>query len=465
MRSLRGQGSVSAAVVITSLALVSGVALAQEKSSPDAQIESNVLRQLATAPELSTQNIQSSTIYGTVTLSGVVQTEDMRSKAENLAARADGVKKVVDQITLGDPSSTATDQQSLASSYTPNTESPNCQLQSDGTCAPTGATTAQANSQGNQQPAYSQQAPGYSGSQPSYPPQQQSTYNQQQGYGQQSYPQQQYPQQAPSSQQPVYSQQPGYAGSGAQPGYGQPAPARRPMYNSGYAPYPEAGNGYGAGNQPGGQIVTVAPGSLMQVRVNRGIDSNHIAPGTAFEGILVNDVVAGGVVAIPRGATVQGTVIDSHKAGALKGRGELALALNGLVLGGQVYPIASIPWDREGRDKTITTVNSALGLGVLGAIIGGVSGGGTGAAIGAAAGGAVGVAGSAASGGGRVIVPPESILTFHLAQPATVTTVSQQEMARLAYGAGPAPGMRPAPRRYYSPYGPYNGPPPVPYRY
>ncbi len=69
---------------------------------PDAQIEANVLRALASAPELSTQNIQSSTVYGTVTLTGNVHDETMRTQAENLVARAVGVKKVVDELSLGD---------------------------------------------------------------------------------------------------------------------------------------------------------------------------------------------------------------------------------------------------------------------------------------------------------------------------------------------------------------------------
>ena len=73
----------------------------RSKTLPDAQIESNVLRALASAPELSTQNIQSSTVYGTVTLTGNVHDEDMRTTAENLVARAQGVKKVVDELPWG----------------------------------------------------------------------------------------------------------------------------------------------------------------------------------------------------------------------------------------------------------------------------------------------------------------------------------------------------------------------------
>ena len=100
-----GQGTAGAAVV------------------PDAQIESNVLKALAGAPELADQKITTTTVYGVVTLSGVVKDEPTRVKAETLVSRAPGVKKVVDELTL------TTD--------TPaNTAGTNPNLQSDGTLAP-----------------------------------------------------------------------------------------------------------------------------------------------------------------------------------------------------------------------------------------------------------------------------------------------------------------------------------------
>ncbi|HVG26344.1 MAG TPA: hypothetical protein VM865_01970, partial [Acidobacteriaceae bacterium] len=233
--------------------------------------------------------------------------------------------------------------------------------------------------------------------------------------------------------------------------------------------YPQQGYAPPGGQQPGADV-TVPTGSLLRVRINRGLDADHLQPGTQFDGIVLSDVAAGGAIAIPRGATVQGTVVDARKAGALKGQGELSLEINSVTLGGNVFPLSTELWQREGRDKSTTTVHSALGLGALGAILGGVAGGGAGAAVGAGVGGAVGVAGAASSPGGRVIIPPEAVLTFHLSQPAVVKTVSEQEMARLAYAAGPGNGPaagqpRPLMRRYYSPYyGYYYAPAPAYYR-
>jgi hypothetical protein len=421
----------SMVVLAGGLAFAATGVQAQDKSTiSDAQIEANVLRQLATASDLSSQNIQSTTVYGTVTLSGNVHDETLRTKAENLAARAEGVKKVVDELTLGDTPATTADndgdaqQQGAPANDAGNNSGNNSNmvLQSDGTYAP-----AQSGDQ-SQQPAPSAQAENNQPPQPGYD---------------NGAPQ-------PNGPPP----QPGYDNGAPQPnGQPGPPPGRRPMYSNNYAPQPPNGGPY-AGQRAGLQV-TVPGGATLQVRINRGLDSNHVQPGTPFTGIVMNDVVANGSVAIPRGASIQGTVVDAKKAGTLKGRGELSLQLTSLTLGGQVYPLATNAWQQAGRDKTTGTVNSAIGLGALGAIVGAVAGGGAGAAIGAGVGGAAGVAGSAASPNGRVIVPPESVLTFTLAQPTTVTTVSQQEMARLSYAAGSGPHpivYGPGPYPYY--YGP-----------
>ncbi len=497
-------------------------ALAQNAGgTPDAQIESNVLKALAAAPELSTQNIQSSTVYGIVTLTGNVQTETMRTRAENLVARAPGVKKVVDELSLGTtPPPVGAD----AAPGTSENEGNQPVLQSDGSYTPAAPAQPAAPYQGrsemgaggypesngangspgaatpppgyaNGQEAYGQQAPATQGGygQQGYPGQpgagqpgagQPGVYGQQNagqpGYGQQGYPspnngqagygqqpysgQSQYGQPGGYNQPGAYSQpggyaQPGYSQGASQPAqspYGQPAPGYQ-------QPYPPQGV-YAApqGGQQGGVDVLVPSGSLLRVRINRGLDANHLQVGTPFDGTVLSDITAGGEVAIPRGASVQGVVVDARKAGALKGQGELSLQISSVTLGGVTYPITSDVWERQGRDKTVGTVNSAIGLGAIGAIIGGVAGGGAGAAIGAGVGAGAGVAGSASTPGGRVVIPPEAVLTFHLAQPAQVRTVSEQEMQRLAYAAGPVQGAPPVVRRRYA----YPPPPPgYPYPY
>ncbi len=416
----------SAAIALMAISLMSGglAVLAQSNSGqdnsttlPDAQIESNVLRALASAPELASQNIQTSTVYGTVTLTGNVHDEAMRTTAENLAARAQGVKKVVDELVLGDtPPPAAGDQQALGGQNgAPANGQPggsqNMVLQSDGTYAP---------------------APGQAGAPP--PPDQAMQYGA--------------PLPPPDEPQMQGQSVPPPESSEGQQG---PPDGRQPM-NQNYGP--PANNAPIPGGQQAGIPVTVAPGSILRVRINQGLDSNRIQPGTAFDGTVLTDVVADGQVAIPRGATVSGVVVAAKKAGTFKGQGQLALQINSLTLGGQVYPLDTEVWSATGQDKTGGTVGATVGTSAFGAILGGIVGGGAGAAIGAGAGAGVGLAGSAATPRGQVIIPPESVLTFQIAAPATVRTVSEREMQRLAYQAGPAQV------RYYSPYyGYYYGPP------
>ncbi len=413
-------------------------AMAQEKPGlPDAQVEANVLRALASAPELATQNIQTTTVYGVVTLNGSTTDEAARTKAENLAARALGVKKVVDEMTIGPV--TVTGNGAPPSGESPQEGNNGLVLQSDGTYAP--ADQAQA---GPPQPTGAPE-PGYSS--PPAPP----AGGQYPQGGRAAYPQAETGQYPPSGA--PYPQQ-------APPPNGQ-YPPRRPMYGAQQGGYPSQQGGYPVeGGQVAGRQVLVPAGALIRIRVNQGISTHRAQPGTVFDGTVLNDVVADGAVAIPRGASVQGTVVEAKDSGALKGRAELSLQLTRLILGGQSYALASDVWSQQGADKTKHTVNSAIGLGALGAVIGAVAGGGSGAAIGAGVGGAAGVASSAASPDGRVIVPPEAILTFHTAQPTPVTTVSEQEMSRLAYAAGPSTAPQPVVRRrypapYYGPYGPY----------
>lgn len=387
---------------------------------PDAQIEANVLKALANAPQLTNENIITNTIDGTVTLSGTVKDEPTRQMAETLAAKAVGVQKVVDELTLStersgsfqNPSSMSSSEDASAplseqgQQHAPDPDTYAVQHGLDPETgqpiSPVPADSAAGNqSVGTPDEATTQGVPDYDG-QP-----------QQGNSGSQSYPQPRYPRQRRDTPPP-----------------------------------------YGA--QVAGQPITVPAGSLLRIRINEGLDSQHTQPGTQFDAIVLNDVVADGAVAIPRGADVRGIVVDAKSGGAIKGRGELYLQLTQVILGGKAFPIDTDVWSRSSVDKTGQTVGSAVGLGAFGALVGAVAGGGPGAAIGAVAGGAAGIGSSAASGRRQVVIPSEAILTFHLAQPAPMVTISQAEMDRLSYGvpAGASPRMR---QRY--------APPPPPYYY
>jgi hypothetical protein len=193
----------------------------------------------------------------------------------------------------------------------------------------------------------------------------------------------------------------------------------------------------------------------MQIRVSQGMDGKHTKVGTTFNGVLMNDVLAGGLIALPRGAEVQGVVVAAKAGGGLSGSGEIGLQLTGVQIGRMQYPLESQTWGYRGPSKTGNTVGNTIGMGALGAFIGAAAGGGPGAAIGAVAGGTAGIGMSAASSGPQAGVRPESLITFVLDKPVTVTTVSQDELNRLAQYAPPPAGymqQRPPRPGYYRPY-------------
>ncbi|WP_348269182.1 BON domain-containing protein [Edaphobacter paludis] len=412
-------------LVLGVLLTAGGAATAQEKTAivPDAQIEANVLKALAAQPQLADQAISTTTVFGQVTLTGTVRDEASRDMAEKVTSDAPGVKKVIDQLAIGTVAaegSPAPDQGAAAEGTQP-------ELQSDGTYAP---------APNGQQPDNQQNGEmGAAGVPPSNGPENGPQYG---PAGPPPPPQE-------SQNQPEGQYRPPYNPSNG-PANGQAPPP--PQYRR---PYPA---------QRGGEAVVVPSGTMLRVRVNEGMDSKNTAPGTMFDGVVINDVVAGNAVAIPRGTAVQGKVVDVHNAGALNGKGELALQLTQITLAGQTYPIVSDAWSHQGADKTGQTVGNAVGLGAFGALIGAVAGGGPGALVGAGLGGAAGVGVSAASRRGEAMVPPEAILNFRLAQQVPLTTVSQDEMNRLASGIQPARQLQ---RRPYAPPYYYYGPAYYPY--
>jgi hypothetical protein len=410
---------------------------------PDAQVEANVLKALANAPDLANEPMTTTTVYGVVTLSGSVQTEAQRTEAETIVSRTSGVQKVVDEMMLASEAANAPPAQDA------NAQGTNPNMLSDGTMAPAQPAPQGSPDSNNTQPPSQAPTPGQANGpsagpgapeyrQPYYP----GGYAPPPNYGQ-----------APNNGTPAQAPQ---QGSGQpQPGYGQPQQR--------YAPPPGYYGAPAYAGQQAGEVVTIPAGALVRMRINQTLDSAKAKPGEHFDGIVINDVSAGGAVAIPRGAMVQGIVVDAKKSGAISGRGELSLQLTQVTLGGKNYPIASDVWAHNGADKTVQSVNSTVAGGAVGALIGAAAGGGQGAAIGAGVGGLLGLGSSAASHSGQVFVPSEGLLTFHLAQPATVSTVSQAEMDRLAQGVpggGPPTMQRRYPPGYYGPvYRPY----PYPY--
>ena len=414
----------------------------------DAQIEMDVVHALDASQTLKNDLITAATIQSEVTLSGVVASEANKELAGSIAGKVPGVTKVHNNLKVGNPQQAVNPQ---------DTQSP---------LAPDEGTAPQtAENQPNTMPA---PAPdnGTANRAPYNPaPPAQGPYNQG-PYAQGPYDQGPY-NQGPSAQGP-YNQGPYNQGPYAQ------GPYNRGPYNQ--TPYAQEPPSYGPTYRTATAPVKVPAGTLLQLRTSEPVSSKRAVDGTPVQFTLIRDVTLGGVLAIPRGATVHGVVTEVKQSGPIKGSPELALTLTSLDLSGRTYPIQTDQFRVKGPSKTGRTAGSAIGGALLGALIGGMAGGGGGAAIGAVSGGTIGTAASAATHGPTAWIPAEALVTFHLMAPLTVAPVSPEEAARLAQGLdqggprlyrrGNAPygyPYRPYPSYAY-PYGYMYGYPPVYYR-
>ena len=395
----------------------------------DGQIEMDVVQALDASQPLKNDLITAATIQGEVTLAGTVFDQASKDLAASIVTGVNGVTKVHNNLNIGNLQAAQADQLG---------PSPNSTADASAAPPPPDNQAAQAQSdQGPQPPpqAYPQQQPDQSGQAQPYP--QQPPYpnqgQQQPPYQGQAQP---YPPQYPQGNRPQYAPR--------QQAYNAPPPPPMPRY------------------QPATGPVTIAPGTLIQLRTSEPVVSKHAKDGEPVQFTVISDVAVGGVLAIPRGATVHGVVSEVHKAGAVSGSPELGLTLTSLDLGGQNYPLSTDQFKVKGPSKTGHTVDNAIGGGLIGTIIGCAVGRGVGCAIGAGAGVAGGVAASAASPGPGVWIPAEARVDFHLAAPVTVQPVSQQEAVRLAQGLYPGgPTLyRRGPNPYY-----YGRPVAYPYYY
>ncbi|SPE24926.1 putative Transport-associated protein [Candidatus Sulfotelmatomonas gaucii] len=402
-----------------------GQPAAQQGPRTDGQVEMDVVHALDASAALKNDLITAATIQGEVTLSGTVSSDASKLLAESIVSHVNGVTKVHNNLQVGNPSQAAQNAQ----------PAPDMQAQ---------------DMPDNQQP---EATPGLP------PPGPSPDQNPAQGQSQAPAP---YPQQAPNPQQG---------------GYPQPPPARPQYQSPQYSQYPPqyqrapSAPSY----QPASGPVTIPQGTLLYLRTSEPVDSKRAKDGEPVQFTVIQDVTSGGVLAIPRGATVHGVVTDARNVGQgkLAGSSELALTLTSLDLGGRSYPLSSDEFKVKGPNKAGETVGNAVGAGLIGTIIGCAVGRGAGCAIGAGAGVAAGTAASAASSGPRVWIPAEALVKFHVTAPVTVDPVNPQEAARLAeglYPGGPSLYRRgPYGPRYYAGYAPYPyaypyGYPPVYYR-
>ena len=166
--------------------------------------------------------------------------------------------------------------------------------------------------------------------------------------------------------------------------------------------------------------VTVPAGTRILIRMADSVDSSKQQVGYRFTANLETNLQVDDVVVAPRGTTVYGRLAQAKSAGNVSGGAELTLEMTDIVINGTAYPLLTSTYQVASQGQGSKTAKRVVGGTGLGALIGGLAGGGKGAAIGAGAGAATGTIASAATKGKQVSVPSESLLEFRLQQPASL---------------------------------------------
>jgi hypothetical protein len=194
-----------------------------------------------------------------------------------------------------------------------------------------------------------------------------------------------------------------------------------------------------------GSAITVLEDTPLQVITDALISSRTTKEGAKLPFTVTRDVVVDGILVIPCGARVYGTVVSAKQAGRLTGASNLTLELTELDLDGKTYPLYTPPFKVVGQSKTRPTVNKAAAGAAVGALAmdvhtqrvdGTVQKGARLRADGIAAGlgAGVGTAIAASSPPSIALIPAESQMEFTLTSPIAVFPVDQRTAFRLAQG-------------------------------
>ena len=167
--------------------------------------------------------------------------------------------------------------------------------------------------------------------------------------------------------------------------------------------------------------LTIDAGTIVEVRLADALDSKTASPDQRFYGSLAYDLVANGVVAIPRDSPVEGRVMAVKDAAHFAGSASLSLELTELTVRGKTVPLTTESYTESAAGRGKNTAKRVGGGGAFGAIIGALAGGGKGAAIGTLAGAATGAGVQGVTRGQQVRIPAEALLDFRLQSPVTVT--------------------------------------------
>jgi hypothetical protein len=165
---------------------------------------------------------------------------------------------------------------------------------------------------------------------------------------------------------------------------------------------------------------TIPAGTHISVRIGQEISSGTAKVGERFDANLTRDLAVGGKTLARAGAPARGKVTAAKPSGRLHAPGQLSIRLTSVEVSGKMVPIVTSSYRIQGKSHTKSNATKIGGGTAVGALIGGLAGGGKGAAIGAGAGAAAGTGVAAATGKEEAIIPAEKAVSFTTTAAATV---------------------------------------------
>jgi len=175
------------------------------------------------------------------------------------------------------------------------------------------------------------------------------------------------------------------------------------------------------------QTLTLPAGTVVRVRIDEWLSTDRNLAGDSFSAVLEQPIVVDGWVVARRGQAQTGRVSLVKKGGHGGGASQLGVDLPELTLvDGQQLPLQTQLFQTSagtshGQDAAVIGTTTGIG-----AVIGAIAGRGTGAAIGAGVGATAGIIGVMSTPGRPTVISPETVLSFRLQAPVTISTESSQ---------------------------------------
>ena len=169
--------------------------------------------------------------------------------------------------------------------------------------------------------------------------------------------------------------------------------------------------------------VTLPASTAITLRLDQALSSKRSAPGQQFHGKLAQPLMVDDRAALPAGTEFSGIVVQAVPAGRLAGGAMLRIDLKSFSFQGKEYQVQSTSLIRTTPGQEKRTAKVAGGGALIGTVVGALAHGKKGALIGAVAGAGAGTVGAAATNKPLdLVLPAESLVTFHLSGPITIAT-------------------------------------------